>query len=50
MQHPDYSAIGKIMDMLNKSLKLRRLAWGFLVVASLFALRIPDLIAAIRWW
>jgi len=50
MQQPDYSAIGKIMELLNNSKDLRRLAWGILVVAALFALSPPDLVAAIRWW
>jgi len=38
------------MELLDTSRKLRRLAWAIVFVASLFALRLPDLITAIRWW
>jgi len=38
------------MEMLNKYPNLRRLAWGIVFAAILYALRLPDLITAIRGW
>jgi len=38
MQHPDYSAIGKIMDLLNQSTRLYVLAWALVLIGLVFAL------------
>jgi len=48
MKHPDYRALKTIMDCLDQSPKLLRLAWALIGVAFLFAA--SSLIAAIRWW
>jgi len=51
MQHPDYSALGKIMELLNESSPVRTLFWACIGVAALFGVAaILQGIAAIRWW
>jgi len=50
MKHHDYKALERIMKHLESAPKTRRIVWAALFVAFLFALRLSDLIAAIRWW
>jgi len=50
MKHPDYRALGTIMKHLEHAPKTRRILWATLFVAALYALRLPDLMTAIRWW
>jgi len=38
------------MKHFDHSPKLRRFLWALLWVAALYALRLPDLITALRWW
>jgi len=45
MKHPDYRVLGVIMKHFESAPKTRRL-----LLVALFAVRLPDLIAAIRWW
>jgi len=49
MKHPDYRALGAIMKHFECAPKTRRIVWAALFVAALYA-RVPELIAAIRWW
>jgi len=48
MKHHDYKALERVMKHFDHSPKLRRLLWGILIVAGLYALRLPDLITALR--
>jgi len=48
MKRPDYSAIGRIMELLEESPELRRLAWACIV--AVYGYIAVLLIAAIRWW
>jgi len=50
MKHHDYKALERIMKHLESAPKTRRMVWAALFVAFLFALRLSDLITAIRWW
>jgi len=50
MKHPDYRALGAIMKHFECAPKTRRIVWAALFVAALYALHLPELIAAIRWW
>jgi len=45
---PDYRVLDRIMKHFDHSPKLRRFLWGVLFVAGLYALRLPDLITALR--
>jgi len=38
------------MEHLERAPKTRRILWAMLFVAALYALRLPDLMTAIRWW
>jgi len=48
MQHPDYSAIGKVMELIDESPRLHRLAWALVLIGLLFGA--AAVISAIRWW
>jgi len=51
MQHLDYSATGKVMELLNDSSPLRKLFWACIGVAALFGVAaVLQGIGAIRWW
>jgi len=45
---PDYRALSILMESLNQSPKLLRLAWACIAVAGTFA--VSALITALRWW
>jgi len=48
MQHSDYSAIGKVMDVLENGTHARRIVWAMVAAGWLYVLTL--FITAIRWW
>jgi len=38
MQQPEYNAMGRIMELIDESPRLHRLAWAVVLVGLLFAL------------
>jgi len=44
----DYTNLRKIMELLDQSPRLYRLAWACVAVAAAYAL--AAIITAVRWW
>jgi len=38
LKRPDYKALGKLMELLDTSPRIRRMAWAVILVALIFAL------------